>query len=116
MRQAGEPADIARRIPLNDDRQEKAKRLQSRQAFHEMQMNSLKAAASPARKRKSLAAQDAEGPQTPRDNADSQDDAGFHVSGSAVTPMKRVPLLANFEEWMKMATDNVSVFRASSGL
>jgi condensin complex subunit 2 len=30
------------------------------------------------------------------------------VAGSAVTPMKRVmPLLANFEEWMKMATDNV---------
>jgi condensin complex subunit 2 len=29
------------------------------------------------------------------------------VAGSAVTPMKRVmPLLANFEEWMKMATDN----------
>jgi len=30
------------------------------------------------------------------------------VAGTAVTPMKRVmPLLANFEEWMKMATDNV---------
>jgi condensin complex subunit 2 len=29
------------------------------------------------------------------------------VTGTAVTPMKRVmPLLANFEEWMKMATDN----------
>ena len=28
------------------------------------------------------------------------------VGGTAVTPMKRVPLLANFEEWMKMATDN----------
>lgn len=25
---------------------------------------------------------------------------------SAMTPMKRVPILANFEEWMKMATDN----------
>ena len=23
-----------------------------------------------------------------------------------MTPLKRVPLLANFEEWMKMATDN----------
>ena len=31
----------------------------------------------------------------------------FVVGGSAVTPMKRaVPILANFEEWMKMATDN----------
>src|SRR5271170_1283091 len=28
------------------------------------------------------------------------------VNSSAVTPMKRVPILANFEEWMKMATDN----------
>ena len=28
------------------------------------------------------------------------------VNGSAVTPVKRVPILANFEEWMKMATDN----------
>jgi len=31
------------------------------------------------------------------------------VSGNGVTPMKRVPILANFEEWMKMATDNVSI-------
>ena len=53
------------KIPLNDDREEKAKRLQSRQAFHEMHMNSLKAAASPARKRKSLGAELADGPQTP---------------------------------------------------
>lgn len=28
------------------------------------------------------------------------------MGGSSVTPMKRVPILANFEEWMKMATDN----------
>lgn len=30
----------------------------------------------------------------------------MYVGGNAVTPMKRVPILANFEEWMKMATDN----------
>ncbi|THW95319.1 barren [Aureobasidium pullulans] len=92
------------KIPLNDDREEKAKRLQSRQAFHEMHMNSLKAAASPARKRKSLGPELADGPQTPSGGASQED--GFHVGGSAVTPMKRVPILANFEEWMKMATDN----------
>jgi len=34
------------------------------------------------------------------------DDDRFVVGGTAVTPMKRVPILANFEEWMKMATDN----------
>ena len=28
------------------------------------------------------------------------------VTGTAMTPMKRMPILANFEEWMKMATDN----------
>ena len=28
------------------------------------------------------------------------------LDANGVTPMKRVPLLANFEEWMKMATDN----------
>ncbi|KAG8623225.1 hypothetical protein KVT40_008201 [Elsinoe batatas] len=85
------------KIPLNDDKQEKAKRLQSRQAFHEAQMNSIKAAATPTRKRKSLGG---EGPSTPQDG-----DQVF-VGGNAVTPMKRVPILANFEEWMKMATDN----------
>lgn len=40
----------------------------------------------------------------PRDNFG--DDGDVVVAGNAVTPMKRVPLLANFEEWMKMATDN----------
>ncbi|KAK4698064.1 condensin complex subunit 2, partial [Lecanoromycetidae sp. Uapishka_2] len=38
------------KIPLNDDRQEKAVRLQSRQALHDLQMNSLKAAASPTQR------------------------------------------------------------------
>ncbi|KAL1304625.1 hypothetical protein AAFC00_003590 [Neodothiora populina] len=89
------------KIPLNDDREEKAKRLQSRQAFHEMQLNSLKAAASPARKRRSLGGAQNDAPHTP-----SRDDVAFDVVGTAVTPMKRVPILANFEEWMKMATDN----------
>jgi condensin complex subunit 2 len=28
------------------------------------------------------------------------------LTPAALTPMKRVPILANFEEWMKMATDN----------
>ena len=41
-------------------------------------------------------------------NGDSQGSPGqLNVMGStAITPMKRVPILANFEEWMKMATDN----------
>ena len=108
---------------MNDDRTEKAARLQSRQALHDMQLNSLKAAASPMRK---ISGYDSGGaangsPRTPRsaaalardrergkENTDPNGSPGLlnAVSNSAVTPMKRVPILANFEEWMKMATDN----------
>lgn len=87
-------------IPLNDDREEKAARLQSRQAAHTKQMEQYKAVASPAKKRKSLG--DSIGPSTPSQDPDQH----YDVAGTAVTPMKRVPILANFEEWMKMATDN----------
>lgn len=50
-------------------------------------------------------------PKTPRRTVDrgkeNELDGGLiNVGGTAVTPMKRVPILANFEEWMKMATDN----------
>ncbi|EMC91440.1 hypothetical protein BAUCODRAFT_79867 [Baudoinia panamericana UAMH 10762] len=92
-------------IPLNDDDSEKAARLQSRKLAHNKQIDQLRAATSPARKRKSLGGSGSErdgAPHTP-----SQDpQQGFTVTGDAVTPMKRVPILANFEEWMKMATDN----------
>jgi len=94
-----------KKIPLNDDREEKAVRFQSRQALHDIQMNQIRAAASPA-KRKSLAM--AGSPRTPHgDDKENSDSQGLQVVGNAVTPMKRVPILANFEEWMKMATDNV---------
>lgn len=99
------------RIPLNDDRQEKAVRLQSRQALHDLQLNSLKAAASPVRKLNNYNRAASDSPKTPRVYAargkESTEDGGLAVvSASAMTPMKRVPILANFEEWMKMATDN----------
>jgi condensin complex subunit 2 len=95
------PAKSPVKIPLNDDRQEKANRLHSRQAQHELHMNQIKAAATPLRKRRSLLG------HSPRTPADEDDPHLPSVSGTAVTPMKRVPILANFEEWMKMATDNV---------
>ncbi|KAI6825044.1 barren [Hortaea werneckii] len=85
-------------IPLNDDDEERAQRNYSRKSLHAKQLEQLKAAASPARKRKSVGP---DGPHTP-----SQEEAQYDVAGTAVTPMKRVPILANFEEWMKMATDN----------
>lgn len=92
--------------------QEKAKRLQSRHALHDIQMNQIKAAASPMRRQSLLPSNDSpSAPKTPlrrqpagKENGMFDDD--INVGGSAVTPMKRVPILANFEEWMKMATDN----------
>ena len=107
------------RLSLNDDRVEKAARLQSRQALQEVQMNQIKAAASPMRKLNNYQRAGSESPRTPRSaaaiarqRAANPEDGGGSpgainvVGNSAVTPMKRVPILANFEEWMKMATDN----------
>ncbi|EAT88646.1 condensin complex subunit 2 [Parastagonospora nodorum] len=96
---AASPQKTPIKVPLNDDRQEKANR---RHALNEAQRNSMRSSGTPARRRVSqLAGEDS--PHTP--SQDQDDMPG--VAGSAVTPMKRVlPLLANFEEWMKMATDN----------
>ena len=99
------------RIPFNNDAQEKAVRLQSRQALQELQMNQIKAAASPVRKLNNYQRAASGSPKTPSKNAargkENIDDGGLAVVGtSAITPQKRVPILANFEEWMKMATDN----------
>jgi len=101
--------------------------MHSRQALHSAQINQLKAAASPTARKVSAArlsdlenASPGSNPRTPRRkdkgggpgarggaaDDDDDDDEGFVVGGTAVTPMKRVPILANFEEWMKMATDN----------
>jgi condensin complex subunit 2 len=93
---------IKLRVPLNDDDEERAKR---RHAFAEQQRNSLRASSTPVGKkaRRSLAAQ-AIDPHTPNQD---QDHDMPDVAGSAVTPMKRVlPLASNFEDWIKMATDN----------
>ena len=92
-------------IPLNDDRQEKAIRLQSRQALHDLQMNKIKAAASPARKQQQRHVEASSTAGTPRSTVRESDDP-LESLVSSMTPMKRMPILANFEEWMKMATDN----------
>jgi condensin complex subunit 2 len=82
-------------------------------------MNQIKAAASPMRKLNNYEKAASESPRTPRsaaaiarqratngDGGNGSPGAINVVNNSAVTPMKRVPILANFEEWMKMATDN----------
>lgn len=84
-------------------------------------MNEIRAAATPMRKmnQNNYSRAGSESPRTPR--VSGVHDARRRISrgapnestgqldvigGAAVTPMKRVPILANFEEWMKMATDN----------
>lgn len=86
-------------------------RLQSRQALHEVQLNTLKAAASPMRRLNNYNRAASDSPKTPRGQSsrgkENAEDGGLPlVAASAMTPMKRMPILANFEEWMKMATDN----------
>jgi condensin complex subunit 2 len=94
-------------VPLNDDKQEKANR---RHALHEAQRNSLRASATPGRRGISLAGGQ-NSPHTPSQDQDMPD-----VAGTAVTPMRRVvPLVANFEEWMKLATDNVCILKMRAG-
>ncbi|KIW20764.1 hypothetical protein PV08_01342 [Exophiala spinifera] len=119
------------KLALNDDRGEKVARLQSRQALQEIHMNEIRAAASPVRKINQHRNRDrrdtsgsramSESPRTPRTSdahlrkkvalhrRQSQQNHGQHANSprtDTLTPMKRVPILANFEEWMKMATDN----------
>lgn len=76
-------------------------------------MNQLKAAATatPVKKANGYGRAASKSPKTPQGQAsrgkENDDDGGFAiVHGNSMTPMKRVPILANFEEWMKMATDN----------
>ncbi|KAH6853772.1 condensin complex subunit 2/barren [Chaetomium sp. MPI-CAGE-AT-0009] len=107
------------KIPLNDDAHEKAQRSYGRKAAHEAQINQLRAAATNTPRKSSSSFNDLQNaeppgssPRTPRRRKSGNhtiimdDDEPLIVGGKAVTPMKRVPILANFEEWMKMATDN----------
>ena len=86
--------------------------MNSRKALQEKHYNSIKAAASTPRK-SSVRLEDLENaspggdPRTPGGSSRSiMDDDEDTVTVNGLTPMKRVPILANFEEWMKMATDN----------
>ena len=85
--------------------------MNSRKALQEKQINEIKAAATPRKGSGRLEdienASPGSDPRTPRGRRVTDfGDEPLTVGGVAVTPMTRVPLLANFEEWMKMATDN----------
>ena len=89
--------------PLNDDSEEKRKRLAERSARQEHERNLIAAAASP---RKAAVAATAAGVviSAPRSSPSS----GRVSAVENVGNVRKIPLLANFEEWMKMATDNVT--------
>ncbi|KAH8432575.1 condensin subunit BRN1 [Aspergillus melleus] len=96
------------KIPLNDDLGEKAARMEARQARHDRQMDQIKAAVKtpmPPRRYSNYDRASSMSPATPRGSGHRGRDNDAD-GRRAVTPMKRVPILANFEEWMKMATDN----------
>jgi condensin complex subunit 2 len=88
--------------------------MQSRQALHDRHMNQIKAAVhTPHHHRKPHDRVGSASPNTPRGSGgprgrDSDTHAARHpgAAARAASPPKRVPILANFEEWMKMATDN----------
>jgi len=85
------------KIPLNDDSAEKAKRARERNLLQSAQRQKMMAAASPGVRRQTLGA-DGVSPKTPR-----------NIGGmDTFTPGKKIQIMANFEEMMKMATDNVS--------
>lgn len=101
------------RIPLNDDKHEKAVRFQSRQALYDLQINNLRAAAvSPMRRVSGHdGARGSHGsPHTPQGTISHEvglnGDIMAAAAGKSMTPLQRVPILANYEAWIKMATDN----------
>lgn len=94
------------KIPLNDDVAEKAKRFKKRSMLRGLQANEIVAAASPARRQTIGSTDD---PTTPRNLPALRGGVAGEGPIDAVTPMRKVPILANFEEWMKLATDNVSI-------
>ncbi|GAO47125.1 barren [Saitoella complicata NRRL Y-17804] len=83
-------------IPTNDDENEKAARRAVRVAQDDLRRSTIVAAASPRKQSMAVG-----GPSTPARKVNSVDPAGVGRS-----PVPKVPVLANFEEWMKMATDN----------
>ncbi|KAL2834505.1 barren [Aspergillus cavernicola] len=95
------------KIPLNDDIGEKAARMGARQALHDRQMSQIKAAVKTPMPPRRYTTYDRSSmsPTTPQGSGHRTRDSDAHGL-RGVTPMKRVPILANFEEWMKMATDN----------
>jgi condensin complex subunit 2 len=92
---------LAAESSFNDDSAEKRKRREERVANKHLERQKVVAAAthgSPLRSSNHTVPTSP--PRTPNGTVLQSVD-GPH------TPVRKVPILANFEEWMKMATDNV---------
>jgi condensin complex subunit 2 len=85
---------------INDDSAEKRKRREERVANKQLERKKVVAAAHHGSPLRNNAATPSSPPRTPNGTVLANVD-GPH------TPVRKVPILANFEEWMKMATDNV---------
>jgi condensin complex subunit 2 len=92
---------LATESSLNDDSAEKRRRREERVANKHLERKKVVAAAHGSPLRNSSAAQPSSPPRTPNGTVLQTVTEGPH------TPVRKVPILANFEEWMKMATDNV---------
>lgn len=89
--------------------------MKERSLLHSIQKDKMMAVASPASRRLTVGTVGTDGsPKTPR-NIGMRNSIAPDGLLDAVTPLKRVPILANFEEWMKLATDNVGSIAAAVG-
>lgn len=86
---------------LNDDSAEKRQRREERAANKHLERQKVVAAVAHGSPIRNSANTPTTPPRTPNGTVLQAVDPKHH------TPVKRVPILANFEEWMKMATDNV---------
>jgi len=85
---------------INDDSAEKRKRREERVAEKHLERKKVVAAAHHGSPMRTSSGAPSSPPRTPNGTVVKA------VEGPH-TPVRKVPILANFEEWMKMATDNV---------
>jgi condensin complex subunit 2 len=101
-RVGGHHKPLAAESSLNDDSAEKRQRREERVANKNLERKKVVAAAAHGSPLRNTNASPTSPPRTPNGTALQSVD-GPH------SPVRKVPILANFEEWMKMATDNVRV-------
>jgi condensin complex subunit 2 len=102
-RTGGSHKPLTGETSLNDDSAEKRQRREERVANKNLERKKVVAAAAQGSPLRNTNATPTSPPRTPNGTVLQSVD-GPH------SPVRKVPILANFEEWMKMATDNVHAF------